>query len=691
MIRRSRRSHTALALVLGLALSAGTATADAAPVRSLSPHGEPIPFTCVKRTSARPPATVAPPSVNGRASTLSAAARRADAQRKPLCPTGQAPMPAALHAPVDVDTRSRGAKRGRARSHARGLDAPAMPGDAAHRYAVAHDLAPSSGAVSEIWGYQSNEKPFVDLSGSDPWQNFSLSQLWFVDASTGESNVSTVELGWQVYPEFYGDLKPHLFLFGAKQGYTSDSCYVRPNVSSCVSHWHPYDATYMPTSVVSTGDGVHKYGIVRTVDGYWVSYDDHWLGYLDTSYWTHYPTYLSRLDAGGEIAAADATTCTDMGNGALGTDPQAAVWQQVYYVTTGGTTTNAQFEVSSTSGPLSYTLGNAWPSSSNYSAFRYGGPGDCANPGAPTPSAVREASGKQHVFVRGEDGRVWDVSKASSATTWTPTRLGTTVIVGSPSAVVDAFGNVVVFFRGTDSHIHQYVYASGTWQHYDLGGSAASDPDSVTASSGQSWVAFRGTDGHIWQLFYDGTWHLNDLGGSATGTPSVVREAGNNQAIYFRGTDGAIKQLYYDGTWHLFGLGGSAAGSPSAIIEPGGNHSVMFRGTDGQIDQLYHTGSTWYLWGLGGEPGGDPTNFTEPGGNASVYYRGNDGTLKQLIDSGGWHSYGLGGTLRGAPTALVDASGNTGVFSIGAEDSLVRSNYSGGWNHTTICSGPCGL
>jgi hypothetical protein len=49
--------------------------------------------------------------------------------------------------------------------------------------------------------------------------DFSLAQLWFLNtglaypSSSSSSLLNTIEAGWQVYPEFYGDDQPRLFIY----------------------------------------------------------------------------------------------------------------------------------------------------------------------------------------------------------------------------------------------------------------------------------------------------------------------------------------------------------------------------------------------------------------------------------------------------------------------------------------------
>ncbi|KAJ0028314.1 hypothetical protein Pint_36146 [Pistacia integerrima] len=56
----------------------------------------------------------------------------------------------------------------------------------------------------------------------DP-SEFSLSQIWLVGSST--TNVTTIEVGWQVYPGLYLDSNTRLFIYWTKDSYNKTGCY----------------------------------------------------------------------------------------------------------------------------------------------------------------------------------------------------------------------------------------------------------------------------------------------------------------------------------------------------------------------------------------------------------------------------------------------------------------------------------
>ncbi|CAD5183523.1 unnamed protein product [Musa acuminata subsp. malaccensis] len=53
---------------------------------------------------------------------------------------------------------------------------------------------------------------------------FSLSQLWIISGNFG-TDLNTVEAGWQVYPELYGDILPRFFVYWTNDSYQNTGCY----------------------------------------------------------------------------------------------------------------------------------------------------------------------------------------------------------------------------------------------------------------------------------------------------------------------------------------------------------------------------------------------------------------------------------------------------------------------------------
>lgn len=81
-----------------------------------------------------------------------------------------------------------------------------------HQYAHAYTVIDNQGeqAAFNVW------QPAVERSNE-----FSLSQLWVVRPAADVPERQTVETGWQVCVNLYGDSQPHLFIYSTTHNYES--------------------------------------------------------------------------------------------------------------------------------------------------------------------------------------------------------------------------------------------------------------------------------------------------------------------------------------------------------------------------------------------------------------------------------------------------------------------------------------
>jgi hypothetical protein len=185
-------------------------------------------------------------------------------------------------------------------------------GSSTHEYAHAARTVENWGAESifNLWS------PYVERA-----DEFSLSQIWVVRGSGGDRE--TVEGGWQVYRDLYGDWRAHLFIYFTPDNYGSGGCY---NLS-CRGFVQVNNTVYIAggfTSYSSHGGAQPEFKLLwykdRTEGHWWLRYGDTWVGY--------YPRTLfddrglrdraSRVDFGGEIINTrtdNRHTRTDMGSG----------------------------------------------------------------------------------------------------------------------------------------------------------------------------------------------------------------------------------------------------------------------------------------------------------------------------------------------------------------------------------------
>jgi hypothetical protein len=245
---------------------------------------------------------------------------------------------------------------------------------ATHRWAHAFQNVSNGGGHSylNLWG------PFVDTSNG---QIFSLSQHWYVGGSGG--NLQTLECGWQVYPQFYGDNSPHLFTYWTADNYNTTGCY-NLTCNAYVQLPGAPIAPGMPLGPVSVVGGP-QYVVELT---YWHTGGRWWLYFNGTSGSNaigYYPDTLysggalagnaAEIDYGGETVGT--TSFPPMGSGQFANQGwQRAAYQRTigYYPPQGGAMVNANLTASQ-GWPNLYTAQVNMYASPWFETLWYGGPG----------------------------------------------------------------------------------------------------------------------------------------------------------------------------------------------------------------------------------------------------------------------------------------------------------------------------
>ncbi|MCB9689841.1 MAG: neprosin family prolyl endopeptidase [Alphaproteobacteria bacterium] len=253
-------------------------------------------------------------------------------EQEAVCPAGSVPF---LHRTMDVLERFETLEdfHGKVPAHLGGRDAatdrfeaptaaPRLGATSSHQYAYAYKWVTNHGidAVFNVW------TPNVER-GSE----FSLSQLW-VTRGFG-NDLETVEVGWQVYRDLYGDWDPHLFLYFTPDNYGPGGCY-----NTDCNGWVQTSPTATPGMRLTQSSAAGGNQVAVRIAWYqdtnrdwWLYYESGWIGY--------YPRALfdargirdvsSLVEIGGEIIDGNAVrhTQTDMGSGAL---PGAGFGQAAY-------------------------------------------------------------------------------------------------------------------------------------------------------------------------------------------------------------------------------------------------------------------------------------------------------------------------------------------------------------------------
>jgi len=152
---------------------------------------------------------------------------------------------------------------------------------------------------------QSVEKPvYVNVDGSTT-AGHTLDEIAVMDSPT---IFNTVELGWFVSKDVYGDDDPHIFVYHWIRA--AETCY-----DDC--GWQQYSSTYFPRMNLGSAVGKDVYiGYVYYQSNWWAWFDDQWMGYFPGSLWGGAFTKTALIQWFGEVSSLNGIPPqTQMGNG----------------------------------------------------------------------------------------------------------------------------------------------------------------------------------------------------------------------------------------------------------------------------------------------------------------------------------------------------------------------------------------
>ncbi|MGH7489655.1 MAG: neprosin family prolyl endopeptidase, partial [bacterium] len=258
------------------------------------------------------------------------------------------------------------------------VSSPASP-PTNHEYAHAAKAAYNIGsqALFNLWS------PLVEQN-----DEFSLSQLWETRGIYSDNTLQTVEFGWQVFRNKYGDSKAHLFLYSTSAAYTTGSgCYnldcsrfVQTSssvvIGSSFSNYSSIGGTQYELPLVAYRDPASQ--------NWWLKFNGTWVGYYPNSLFnaSGISNFASSIDFGGEIindAVGGVHTATQMGSGhfASGGYGTAAYIKTIQYWDTNGNLYNAGGLSPNATNPTDYNLALFSSSDPNWlTYFFFGGPGN---------------------------------------------------------------------------------------------------------------------------------------------------------------------------------------------------------------------------------------------------------------------------------------------------------------------------
>ncbi|XP_055832619.1 uncharacterized protein LOC129901459 [Solanum dulcamara] len=152
---------------------------------------------------------------------------------------------------------------------------------------------------------------------------FSLSQLWIISGTFGD-DLNTIEAGWQVSPELYGDIYPRFFTYWTSDAYQTTGCYNllcsgfmqtnnRIAMGAAISPTSSPDGSQLDIGIMIWKDPKHGNWWLELGSGELVGY---WPSFL----FSHLQEHASMIQFGGEIVNSRSSmqgfhTSTQMGSG----------------------------------------------------------------------------------------------------------------------------------------------------------------------------------------------------------------------------------------------------------------------------------------------------------------------------------------------------------------------------------------
>jgi hypothetical protein len=221
------------------------------------------------------------------------------------------------------------------------------PGIGCYNYVAGREWIDGTGASVLM----TQEDPEIDLA--DPANGAHSLQELAVETADKKQ---IVEIGWTVDDGLNNDTRPHLFVFHWIDGV--GTCY---NACGFVSTSH----LITPGMPVTPGL-IGQYGIAYHGGNWWLTYDGIRFGYFPGTEWADFHSF-GLVQAFGEVVTSSGkTSCTDMGNGRLGTELGSS-WICALQLT-GGRDTQPGLVFATL--PRDYRMGQVSPL-----GFHLGGPG----------------------------------------------------------------------------------------------------------------------------------------------------------------------------------------------------------------------------------------------------------------------------------------------------------------------------
>ncbi|XP_026435741.1 uncharacterized protein LOC113333513 [Papaver somniferum] len=194
------------------------------------------------------------------------------------------------------------------------VDPPDVVSGNGHEHAIAY-----TGTEQELYGARATINvwdPAIEVVNE-----FSLSQIWVLSGSF-DSDLNSIEAGWQVSPELYGDSRPRLFTYWTSDAYQATGCYNL--LCSGFVQTNSKIAIGAAISPVSSFAG-NQYDITVLIwkdpklGNWWLGIGENTLvGYWPAELFTHLADHATMVEWGGEVVNTrwnGEHTKTQMGSG----------------------------------------------------------------------------------------------------------------------------------------------------------------------------------------------------------------------------------------------------------------------------------------------------------------------------------------------------------------------------------------
>ncbi|MFI5091454.1 MAG: neprosin family prolyl endopeptidase, partial [Terriglobales bacterium] len=279
-----------------------------------------------------------------------------------------------------------------------------------HEYAHAYEDANNIGSQADfnLWS------PHVQED-----DEFSLAQLWVTRGSYNDNSLQTVEAGWQVSRQLYGDSIAHLFIYSTSGAYNSGTGCYNLDCSRFVQTNSTVVIGGSFTSYSSVGGPQYDITVLVYRDpasqNWWLKLNNTWVGYYPNSLFndTGLANFSDKIDFGGEIvndAVGGVHTSTQMGSGHFPGEgwQHAAYIKRIQYWDTAGNGYNAGGLTPDVTDNSFYDLALSSSTDTNWSTYFYfGGPGgigsSCTYSIQPTSANAIGSGGTGVVSVQASD------------------------------------------------------------------------------------------------------------------------------------------------------------------------------------------------------------------------------------------------------------------------------------------------